>query len=252
MSDRVIVTGGASGIGRATAATLIDRGAQVAIVDRAKNFDEVATAIGAIGIRCDVADGDAVTAAFGEATERMGGLTGVFNNAGIGNLKPLHLYTDREFDLIVSVNLHGTFHGIRAAVPLLTDAGGGSIVNMASVSGVRPTRGEGPYSAAKAGVIALTMSAALEYGPEIRVNCVSPGFVRTPLNDFIVDDDDHRSQMERNTPLGRIGTPDEVASVVAFLLSAESAYLTGQNLVIDGGSMLPSAQVDPVLRSLLG
>ena len=150
------------------------------------------------------------------------------------------------------VNLFGTFAGIRAAVPLLSAGGGGSIVNMASVSGVKPTRGEGPYSAAKAGVIALTMSAALEYGPEIRVNCVSPGFVRTPLNQMIADDPAHRETIAAGTPLGRSGEAGEVASVVAFLLSDDASYLTGQNLVIDGGSVLGSQQVDTVLASLLG
>ena len=158
-------------------------------------------------------DGDALTAAIGEAADALGGLTGLFNNAGIGNLKSLADYTDREFDLIMRVNLFGTFAGIRAAVPLLLAGGGGSIVNMASVSGVKPTRGEGPYSAAKAGVIALTMSAALEYGPDIRVNCVSPGFVRTPLNQMIADDpvharDDrggHAARPVRRPGGGRVG-----------------------------------------------
>jgi NAD(P)-dependent dehydrogenase (short-subunit alcohol dehydrogenase family) len=176
----------------------------------------------------------------------------VFNNAGIGRLKPLDTYTDREFDLIVRVNLHGTFHGIRAALPFLQANGGGAIVNMASVSGVRPTRGEAPYSAAKAAVIALTMSAALEYGPDIRVNCVSPGFVRTGLNEQVVARDEHREHIEAGTPAGRVGDADEVARVVSFLLSGESSYMTGQNLVIDGGSMLPSKQVDDVLRGMGG
>jgi len=250
-SQRVIVTGAASGIGRALSESLIVDGHAVALLDRSRDIESIAAEVGGSGHRCDVGDGDAVTAAFNDASEAMGGLDGVVNNAGIGNLKPLVEYTDKEFDLLVRVNLHGTFFGIRAAVPLLRASGGGAIVNMASASGVRPTRGEAPYSAAKAAVISLTMAAALEEGPDIRVNCVSPGFIETPLNEFLAGDPEIRAELESATPAGRIGDPSDVVSVIRFLLSDESRYMTGQNLVIDGGAVLPLAQTDAVLGRLL-
>jgi NAD(P)-dependent dehydrogenase (short-subunit alcohol dehydrogenase family) len=151
------------------------------------------------------------------------------------------------------VNLKGTFNGLRAAVPLLKDGGGGSIVNVASVSGLRPTRGEAPYAAAKAGVIALTMSAALEYGPEgIRANVVSPGFIRTALTEFTWTNPAWTEPLEAATPLQRAGTAEDVADAIVFLASDRARYITGHNLVVDGGSVLPSAQVDHLLRDLLG
>ena len=125
------------------------------------------------------------------------------------------------------------------------------MVNVASVSGVRPTQGEAPYSAAKAAAIALTASAALEWAPAVRVNCVSPGFVHTPLNEMLVADDAGRSGIEGRTPLGRVGTADETATLICFLLSDDAGYITGQNMVLDGGTLLPSAQMDPVLGPLL-
>ena len=254
---RAIVTGGASGIGAAAARRLAAAGAQVAVLDR--NLDAarvVADEIGGLAFGVNVSKGDEVTAAVDAAATAMGGLTTLFNNAGVGSLKPLEQYSDKEWRLLVDVNLTGTFNGIRAAIPHLRAAGpdaGPSIVNMASVSGLRPTRGEAPYAAAKAGVIALTMSGALEYGPDgVRVNCVSPGWIRTGLTDFAFAAPAYIDPLEAATPLGRAGTADDVADVVVFLASDLARYLTGQNLVVDGGSMLPSAQVDHVLRDLLG
>ncbi len=248
----IVVTGGATGIGAAVCRRLAADGVAVAVLDRdGDGAAAVAEEIDGMALHADVADGGALDEALRRAAGELGGLRGLVNNAGVGNLKPLTSYTDREVDLIWRVNVNGVFAGIRAAAPLLRDGGGGAIVNVASVSGVRPTLGEAPYSAAKAAVIALTQSAALELAPDIRVNCVSPGFVRTSLNEVIAGDDRLRATVEGATPLGRVGQPDEVAGLVAVLLSDTSSYLSGHNLVVDGGSMLGSAQMDPVLRALL-
>jgi NAD(P)-dependent dehydrogenase (short-subunit alcohol dehydrogenase family) len=139
---------------------------------------------------------------------------------------------------------------MRAAVPLMLEAGRGTIVNNASLSGFMPTRNEAAYSAAKAGVIALTRSGALEYGPAIRVNCVAPGHVRTPLTAAFEHFPDVFEPVERAIPLRRIGTADEIAEVVLFLASPRSSYITGQTLVVDGGISLPQAGTDVALQQL--
>lgn len=246
-----VVTGGASGIGEAVVRRLAADGVPVAVLDRdAERAASVAAEVDGLALVADVGDSTALESAIESAAESFGGLRHLVNNAGVGNLKPLESYTDKEVDLIWRVNVAGTYSGLRAAARLMRSAGG-SVVNVASVSGVRPTQGEAPYSAAKAAVIALTKSAALELAPSIRVNCVSPGFVRTPLNEMLASDEGMRSSIESGTPLARVGQADEVAELIAFLLSDRAGYLTGQNIVLDGGSLLNSAQMDPVLGPLL-
>jgi NAD(P)-dependent dehydrogenase (short-subunit alcohol dehydrogenase family) len=250
--ERAIVTGGAGGIGRETAVRMLEEGAAVAILD----VDGDATAataaeLGVPGLVADVGDAAACTEAINEGAAALGGLSVLFNNAGVGAAMPLHAYSDEAWARLVGVNLTGTFHGIRAAVPLMREQGG-SIVNHASVSGVRPTRFEGPYSAAKAGVISLTMDAALEYAPGIRVNCVSPGLVETNLTALVLGDESMRTKVEAATPLGRIGTTRDVANLVVFLASPLASYITGQNVVVDGGSFLPNSQADAILQAFVG
>jgi len=184
---RAVVTGGGSGIGAATCRRFSDDGARVAVLDVDERAAEaVAAAVGGVAVPADVGDAAALTAAFDRAASALGGLDTVVNNAGTGNVLPLHEYPDEEWDRLLRVNLTGVFNGTRAALPHLRASGStGAIVNVSSLSGLRPTRGEAPYSAAKAGVVALTMSAALEYGPALRVNCVSPGFIRTALTEVL-------------------------------------------------------------------
>ena len=248
----VVVTGGASGLGADLCRRLAADGLRIGVLDRdAEGARAVADEVGGIALVANVADSEALDEQLRRAAAELGGLRWLVNNAGIGNLKPIESYTDREFDLIWKVNVSGAFYGIRSAAPLIRAAGGGAIVNVASVSGVRPTRGEAPYSAAKAAVVALSAAAALELAPAIRVNCVSPGFVHTALNDVLASDDAARGVMEAGTPMARIGQPADVSELIAFLLSDRASYLTGQNVVLDGGSMLTSAQMDPVLGPML-
>jgi len=250
---RALVTGGGSGIGAATCRRMAREGASVAVIDiDGDAAARVAADTGGVSFAVDVTDYDALEAACRDAAARFGGLTTLFNNAGSSNMAGVHEWDLAEWDRIVRLNLTGVFHGMRAGVPLMLEteapAAGRAIVSTSSISGTRPAAGEAPYAAAKAAVAALTATAALEYGPEIRVNAVAPGMIHTGLTDILLTGFDWTvPHMEAKTPAARIGTPDDIADVVVFLCSDASRFMTGQNLVVDGGMTLHGSGVDGLL-----
>ena len=242
------ITGGASGIGRATARMMVAEGARVAVADvNGEGAKAVADEIGGVSFEVDVTDLESFEAAINRAADQFGGLSIMFNNAGGGLLANVHEYSAEQWDQVVRLNLYGVFNGMKAAVPVILESGGGSIVNTASISGVRPSAGEAPYAAAKAGVVALTQSAALEYAPAIRVNAVSPGWILTGLTAPWKEIPGEEARAVERTPMKRLGTPEDIGKVVVFLCSDLAGFVTGQNLVVDGGMILHGAGVDGML-----
>jgi len=248
--ERAFVTGGASGIGAATCRRMAAEGARVAVVDIDQDrANEVARGIDGLPYAVDVTDFEALDRAARDASEQLGGLTLLYNNAGGSSMAAIHEWELAEWQRIVTLNLTGVFHGFKAVAPLILESGGGAIVSTASISGTRPAAGEAPYAAAKAAVAALTASAALEYAPTVRVNAVSPGMIATPMTTLLLEDRGlgREKHMVDKTPLARVGQPEDIADVVVFLCSDLSRFVTGQNIVIDGGMTLHGSGVDGVL-----
>lgn len=222
---RAVVTGSASGIGAATAAALARAGARVVGVDLRESETEVAIV------------GDTAEAATIErAADALGGVEIWVNNAARLFLRPLADTTDDEWHGLLGPNLHGYFYGCRAAARrMLAQGTGGRIVNVTSAVNVLAVAELSAYGAAKGAIASMTKALALEVAPAgITVNAVAPGATETPMNDEAYTDEVRRTYEER-IPLGRIGTPEEVADVIVFLASDASRYITGQELVVDGG-----------------
>jgi len=242
MSDRLrdkvaIVTGGGSGIGRAMATLFANEGARVVVADVSGAENAVAESIGAAAMpfHANVADPLAVAALIEACVGRFGRLDLVCNNAGIGSaILPMHDVPEADWDKVLEVNLKGVFNVLQASIRQMLKNGGGAIINTASITAYHATVGASPYIASKGGIVSLTYAAALEYAPRnIRVNAVCPGLIETPLT-AKMPDSMHQALMAQ-IPMGRFGKPEDVAKVALFLASDDSAYLTGQCLLVDGG-----------------
>lgn len=241
----VLVTGGASGIGRATVNRLADDGAHVVVADMqvdlaAEAVAEVQKADGSAEIcELDVADHGAVAAAVAAIAAEHGRLDGAFNNAGIGGPTAKVVDIDpAEWARVLAVNLTGVFNCVQAEIAqMVTQETGGSIVNTASIGGVIALPRAAGYNAAKHGVVGLTKTAAIEYGSRnIRVNAVCPGFIDTPMLEAgAAATPERRDLIAGAVPMRRVAGPEEVADVVAWLLSAQSGYVTGVAMPVDGG-----------------
>ena len=247
----VLITGAANGIGRAVAVRFAQEGASVAVNYRKEEPDETlrlcheaqqnsGTSGKLVPVQADIASEEQVERMFGEAVGALGRLDVLINNAGILKPEPSHTVGTADFDRVIGVNLRGAFLCSRTAIRhFLERGGGGTIVNNSSVHEIIPKPEFVSYSISKGGLENLTRTLALEYAHQgIRVNSVGPGAIETPMNDAWLHDAKARSGVESHIPMGRAGTPEEIAAVFAFLASDEASYITGQTLYACGGLTL--------------
>ena len=235
-----LVTGGSRGIGRAIALELGRQGASVAVgyANNKEAADEVVDEITKSGgesfaFGCDVGDPDAIAAAVAAVIERLGKIDVLVNNAGITRDRSLAKMSTEEWDAVLQTNLSSVFHMTSRVLPHMVAAGSGRIVNISSVIGLHGNFGQANYAAAKAGIVGFTKTAAIELaGKGVTVNAIAPGFIATQM--IAAMPDDVRARILEKIPMGRFGRPEEIAQLVAFLVT-KGEYITGQVIAIDGG-----------------
>ena len=241
-----VITGGASGQGRAAALRFSEAGARIVVADvndagaaeTVRMIEEAGRE--ALALHTDVSSQTEVETLIGDAADRWGRLDVLYNNAAVQMSGGLLDCTDEEWDLTIRTNLDAIFWACRAAIPRMLATGGGTIINTASVLGLIGSAGYCAYGAAKAGLVALTRQIAVEYGPAIRANVIAPGSIDTPRFQKVAEDmgmerDDFLAMLHKNIPLHRLGTADDVAGIALFLASDQSAYVTGAIIPADGG-----------------
>jgi NAD(P)-dependent dehydrogenase (short-subunit alcohol dehydrogenase family) len=239
-----VVTGGASGIGRAAAQALARRGASLVVADvQPAGLGETVRLVcqaggAAIAVHADVRRPDHVAGMVDAAVRGFGGLDLAVNSAGVGGLDARTAeYPEDDWQRTLDVNLTGVWHCLRHEIPAMLARGGGAIVNVASVAGLVGFPRHAAYAASKHGVVGLTRTAALEYARQgVRINAVCPGFTSTPMVERITGGDaDAERALARLVPLGRLGTPEEIAEAICYLCAPASAFMVGHALVLDGG-----------------
>jgi len=244
----VVITGGSSGIGRATALAFAREGARVAVASRrAEESEETVRLVKAEGgdamfVKTDVTKAAEVETLIAKTVEGYGGLNYAFNNAGIEGdaFVPIEKYSEATWDQVIDINLKGVFLSMKYELPHIV-ARRGAIVNMASIAGLAGTRVGGAYAASKHGVVGLTKAAAMENAEKgVRINAVAPAVIRTPMADrAFFHDSAITAAVTGRHPMGRVGFPEEVASAVVWLCSKNASFTTGHTLPVDGGYLVP-------------
>ncbi len=237
-----VVTGGGSGIGKATSLLFAREGAAVVVVDldatsAQSTVDDIMVGGGqASAVRANVTQSGDLEAAVAKAVRDYGKLDIFFNNAGIGKRVPLTEMTEDDWQQVIDVDLKSVFLGSKHAIVAMRQSGGGAIVNTASIYGLVGAECVGAYNAAKGGVVMLTKNMALDHAKDhIRVNCICPGHTDTPILDALREDVEMHEAIKRAYPMGRFARPEEIANGVLFLASDASSFMTGAALVVDGG-----------------